>query len=51
MATTTWKTFKSYWYVFSMDVEGDYQPSDAEGFIKIQALRLRENKRLQKLLN
>lgn len=26
----------------SMDVQGDYTPSDAGGFIKIQALRLRE---------
>ena len=48
---TTWKILKFHCYVFSMDVEGDYQPSDAEGFIKIQALRLRENKRLQKLLD
>ncbi|XP_075250682.1 argininosuccinate synthase-like isoform X1 [Convolutriloba macropyga] len=26
----------------SMDVKGDYEPSDADGFIKINALRLRE---------
>ena len=29
----------------SMDVKGDYEPSDAAGFIKINAVRLRENYR------
>jgi len=33
-----------------MDVAGDYEPSDAEGFIKIEALRLREYHSLQKRL-
>ncbi|TRY87932.1 hypothetical protein DNTS_005229, partial [Danionella cerebrum] len=33
----------------SMDVQGDYDPSDASGFIKINALRLREHHRLHKL--
>lgn len=27
----------------SMDVKGDYEPSDAAGFIKINAVRLKEN--------
>ncbi|XP_060768967.1 argininosuccinate synthase isoform X2 [Neoarius graeffei] len=31
----------------SMDVQGDYDPSDASGFIKINAVRLREHHRLQ----
>jgi hypothetical protein len=26
-----------------MDVKGDYEPTDAEGFIKINAVRLKEN--------
>ena len=29
----------------SMDVKGDYEPSDAAGFIKINAVRLKENYR------
>jgi argininosuccinate synthase len=29
----------------SMDVQGDYEPSDAEGFIKINAVRLKETYR------
>lgn len=33
----------------SMDVQGDYDPSDASGFIKIHAVRLREHHRLQGL--
>nr|CAB3223822.1 argininosuccinate synthase-like [Phallusia mammillata] len=33
----------------SMDVAGDYQPRDAQGFIRINALRLREFQRLKKL--
>lgn len=33
----------------SMDVQGDYDPSDASGFIKIMAVRLREHHRLQGL--
>jgi hypothetical protein len=28
-----------------MDVKGDYEPSDAAGFIKIHAVRLKENYR------
>ncbi|XP_053328803.1 argininosuccinate synthase [Spea bombifrons] len=32
----------------SMDVQGDYEPSDASGFIKINAVRLKEYHRLQK---
>lgn len=32
----------------SMDVQGDYDPCDASGFIKINAVRLREHNRLQK---
>lgn len=31
----------------SMDVQGDYEPCDASGFIKINAVRLREHQRLQ----
>uniref|UniRef100_A0A9J7X621 Argininosuccinate synthase n=1 Tax=Cyprinus carpio carpio TaxID=630221 RepID=A0A9J7X621_CYPCA len=31
----------------SMDVQGDYDPCDASGFIKINAVRLREHNRLQ----
>ncbi|KAK6305291.1 hypothetical protein J4Q44_G00240710 [Coregonus suidteri] len=31
----------------SMDVQGDYDPCDASGFIKINAVRLREHHRLQ----
>ncbi|PAA85573.1 hypothetical protein BOX15_Mlig018132g2 [Macrostomum lignano] len=31
----------------SMDVQGNYEPRDAEGFIRINALRLREYHRLQ----
>ncbi|XP_037558743.1 argininosuccinate synthase-like [Dermacentor silvarum] len=34
----------------SMDVQGDYTPSDAGGFIKIQALRLREWHRVKNAL-
>lgn len=30
-----------------MDVQGDYDPVDAAGFIRISALRLREHKRVQ----
>jgi len=30
----------------SMDVQGDYDPVDAAGFIKVNALRLKEHKRL-----
>ncbi|XP_067429774.1 argininosuccinate synthase [Thunnus thynnus] len=33
----------------SMDVQGDYDPCDASGFIKINAVRLREHHRLQGL--
>lgn len=32
----------------SMDVQGDYEPTDAGGFIKINALRLKEYQRLRK---
>ncbi|XP_029840952.2 argininosuccinate synthase [Ixodes scapularis] len=32
----------------SMDVQGEYTPSDADGFIKIQALRLKEWHRVNK---
>ena len=32
----------------SMDVKGDYEPKDAEGFIKINAVRLREYQRVIK---
>ncbi|XP_033845364.1 argininosuccinate synthase [Periophthalmus magnuspinnatus] len=35
----------------SMDVQGDYDPCDASGFIKINAVRLREHCRLQGLAN
>lgn len=31
----------------SMDVKGDYEPTDAAGFIKINAVRLKENYRLK----
>ena len=31
----------------SMDVEGEYDPRTAEGFIKVNALRLREHTRLR----
>lgn len=34
----------------SMDVKGDYEPSDAAGFIKINAVRLKENYRHRKNL-
>uniref|UniRef100_A0A8C1PAA9 Argininosuccinate synthase n=1 Tax=Cyprinus carpio TaxID=7962 RepID=A0A8C1PAA9_CYPCA len=34
----------------SMDVQGDYDPCDASGFIKINAVRLREHNRLQGML-
>lgn len=30
-----------------MDVKGDYEPTDAAGFIKINAVRLKENYRLK----
>lgn len=33
----------------SMDVQGDYDPCDASGFIRIHAVRLREHHRLQGL--
>ncbi|KAM8871408.1 argininosuccinate synthase [Synchiropus picturatus] len=33
----------------SMDVQGDYDPGDASGFIRIHAVRLREHHRLQGL--
>uniref|UniRef100_A0A667YFR9 Argininosuccinate synthase n=1 Tax=Myripristis murdjan TaxID=586833 RepID=A0A667YFR9_9TELE len=33
----------------SMDVQGDYDPCDASGFIKVNAVRLREHHRLQGL--
>lgn len=33
----------------SMDVQGDYNPCDASGFIRINAVRLREHHRLQGL--
>lgn len=36
--------------LFSMDVQGDYDPVDAAGFIKVNALRLREYQRLRELL-
>lgn len=32
----------------SMDVKGDYEPSDAAGFIKINAVRLKENYRTRR---
>lgn len=31
----------------SMDVQGDYEPGDAHGFIKINAVRLREHERVK----
>lgn len=34
-----------------MDVKGDYEPTDAEGFIKINAVRLKENYRLKNEFN
>lgn len=33
----------------SMDVQGDYEPTDAEGFIKVNALRLKEHSRIKGL--
>lgn len=30
-----------------MDVQGDYEPSDAGGFIRINAIRLKEHYRFQ----
>ncbi|XP_053709195.1 argininosuccinate synthase [Synchiropus splendidus] len=33
----------------SMDVQGDYDPGDASGFIRVHAVRLREHHRLQGL--
>lgn len=36
--------------IASMDVAGDYNPSDAEGFIKINAVRLKAAKNLEKRL-
>ncbi|XP_077478790.1 argininosuccinate synthase [Stigmatopora argus] len=33
----------------SMDVQGDYEPCDASGFIRINAVRLKEHQRLQGL--
>lgn len=35
----------------SMDVQGDFEPADATGFIRIQALRLREFNRFNKQHN
>lgn len=35
----------------SMDVQGDFQPSDATGFIRMQALRLKEFHRFKKQNN
>lgn len=35
----------------SMDVKGDYEPVDADGFIKINALRLRENAKIEDWLS
>lgn len=35
----------------SMDVQGDFEPADATGFIRIQALRLREFHRFNKQHN
>lgn len=34
----------------SMDVQGDYEPTDATGFIRINAVRLKEHQRIKKLL-
>lgn len=31
----------------SMDVQGDYEPTDARGFIRLNALRLREYQRVK----
>jgi argininosuccinate synthase len=31
----------------SMDVQGDYEPADAEGFIKVNSLRLKEHGRMK----
>lgn len=31
----------------SMDVQGDYEPTDAKGFIRLNALRLREHQRVK----
>lgn len=31
----------------SMDIQGDYEPSDAHGFIRINAVRLREFQRVK----
>jgi len=33
----------------SMDIQGDYDPVDAMGFIKVNAIRLKEHRRLQSL--
>ena len=33
----------------SMDVQGDYDPVDANGFIRLNALRLKEYRRLREL--
>lgn len=33
----------------SMDVQGDYEPGDAHGFIKINAVRLREHERVKQI--
>ncbi|XP_062814985.1 argininosuccinate synthase [Anolis carolinensis] len=38
-------------HLVSMDVQGDYQPPDATGFININALRLKEYHRLQSKIN
>uniref|UniRef100_A0A665WE49 Argininosuccinate synthase n=2 Tax=Echeneis naucrates TaxID=173247 RepID=A0A665WE49_ECHNA len=35
----------------SMDVQGDYDPCDASGFIRVNAVRLREHHRLQGFFN
>lgn len=35
----------------SMDVQGDFEPADATGFIRMQALRLREFHRFNKQHN
>ena len=34
-----------------MDIKGDYEPSDASGFIKIHAMRLKENYRKRNQIN
>ncbi|XP_050713627.1 argininosuccinate synthase-like [Eriocheir sinensis] len=31
----------------SMDVQGDFEPTDATGFIRLNALRLREHRRVK----